>query len=187
MTDCAPNSHHSVCSSCADLLERHFDRRRFLVTASAGLMAATFAPWQAFASDHYEAMVLSCIDPRLQEPVSRYTAKRGLTGKFSHFVVAGAAVGVVAAAFKDWHETFWGNLDASIGLHGIKKLIVINHRQCGAARIAYGDDAIDPGGKVETETHRWALRELRQQLSQRHPDLVLEAFLMDLEGNVESL
>ena len=29
------------------------------------------------AKGNYEAMVLGCIDPRLQEPVAKYTAGRG--------------------------------------------------------------------------------------------------------------
>ena len=62
------------------------------------------------SSGDYEAMVLSCIDPRFQEPVRNYTAAEKLTGKYNQFVLAGAAIGVVAPAFKDWHKAFWDNL-----------------------------------------------------------------------------
>ena len=68
----------------------------------------------------------------------RYTRRRGLTGKFSQFIIAGAAIGVVAEPFKDWHKAFWDNLAASIQLHNIKRVIAIDHRDCGAAKIAYG-------------------------------------------------
>ena len=63
-----------------------------------------------------------------------YTVEQKLTGKFSQFVIAGAAVGVVAPEFKEWHQAFWDNLGASIQLHHIKKVIAIDHRDCGAAR-----------------------------------------------------
>src|SRR6516165_6927967 len=132
-----PAGHAATCSTALDLLERTFDRRRFLWVTGAGLAAAALMPGRALAQiGKYEAMVLSCIDPRFQEPVCKYTTARNLTGKYSHFVIAGAAVGVVAPAFKDWHKTFWDNLDASIQLHGIGKVIAINHRDCGAAKIA---------------------------------------------------
>ena len=49
---------------------------------------------------------------------------------------------MVAPASAKWHETFWDNLAASIGLHGIKSVIAIDHRDCGAARIAYGDASV---------------------------------------------
>ena len=87
-------------------------------------------------------MVLACIDPRFQKPVADYMARRRLTGKYSQFVVAGAAVGVVAPTFKEWHKTFWDNLDASVQLHSIKKIIAIDHRDCSAAKIAYGAEKV---------------------------------------------
>ena len=83
----------------------------------------------------YKAMVLSCMDPRFQPLVFNYLKRRKLTGKYSAFTIAGAAVGVTASKFKKWHSTFWENLNATINLHQIEKLIVINHKDCGAAKI----------------------------------------------------
>ena len=37
----------------------------------------------------YEAMVLSCMDPRFQKPVHKYLDKKKLTRKFSAFTIAG--------------------------------------------------------------------------------------------------
>ena len=86
----------------------------------------------------YRAMVLSCIDPRFQPIVYKYLKKKKLNGKYSSFTIAGAALGVTANKFKKWHKVFWDNIDISIKLHKIKKLIVINHRDCGAAKIING-------------------------------------------------
>ena len=86
----------------------------------------------------YKAMVLSCIDPRFQSIVYNYLKKKKLKGRYSAFTIAGAAVGVTAKKFKKWHKAFWDNIDTSIKLHKIKKLIVINHRDCGAAKIING-------------------------------------------------
>ena len=80
------------------------------------------------AFEKYEAMVLSCIDPRFQDLVHKENAKKGLTNKYSAFTIAGASIGVIAPTFKKWHQTFWENLDISVQLHNIKKVIVINHR-----------------------------------------------------------
>ena len=118
--------------------------------------------------------------------MSRYTAKRGLTGKYSQFLFAGAAIGVVAPAFKDWHKTFWDNLDATIQLHNIKKVIAINHRDCGAAKIAYGDAAVATK-EAETETHRKALAEFRKEVNEKQPKLGVETGLMAINGKFERL
>jgi carbonic anhydrase len=180
-------SHHAACTCGAAVLDTHFSRRRLLQVAVGGFTAAALVPWHAFAaSGQYEAMVLACIDPRFQAPVSRYTAGRQLTGKYSQFTIAGASIGVVAPALKDWHQTFWDNLAASVQLHSIGKVIVINHRDCGAAKIAYGEAAVADAA-AETKTHREALAEFRKQLAVRYPKLGVETGLMALDGTFEVL
>ena len=84
----------------------------------------------------FKAMVLSCMDPRFQPKIFNYLKKRKLSGQYSAFTIAGAAVGVTHSKFKKWHNVFFENLSASIQLHKIDKLIVINHQDCGAAKIA---------------------------------------------------
>jgi carbonic anhydrase len=179
--------HNLGCACCGDLLAGRFDRRHVLRgIGGMGLVALAYPLGAVAATGHYEAMVLGCIDPRLQVPVAKYTAHRGLRGKYSQFVFAGAAVGVVAPAFKDWHKTFWDNLAATIQLHNIKKVIAINHRDCGAAKIAYGDAAVATR-EAETETHRAALAEFRKQVGERHAKLGVETGLMALNGKLQPL
>jgi carbonic anhydrase len=175
---------HSSCSCCADLLRGAFSRRRFIQGASAAGAMALLPPLALAAEGNYEAMVVGCIDPRMQEPMHRYTARRHLTGKFSQFIIAGAAIGVVAEPFKDWHKAFWDNLGTSIQLHRIKRVIAIDHRDCGAAKIAYGAEKV-ANPKTETETHRAAMTEFRKQVGQRHPELKVETGLMALNGRIE--
>jgi hypothetical protein len=62
---------------------------------------------------------------------------------------------------------------------------VINHRDCGAAKIAYGAAAVATPAK-ETETHKAALLEFKKQLKVRQPTLTAELGLMSLDGKVES-
>ena len=118
------------------------DRRRFFQLAgSAGLLA--LSPSLSLAAEgDYEAMLLSCIDPRMVAPVYKYMDQRGLTGQYSQLVIAGAAIAVVAPKFEVWRPAFWDNLAATVQLHHIKRLIAIDHRDCGAAEIAYGAASI---------------------------------------------
>lgn len=181
----SPIIYPSSCACCGDLLRGAFSRRSFVQGAAAFGASAMLMPQLAFAAEgNYEAMVLGCIDPRLQEPMHRYTVHRHLTGKFSSFIIAGAAVGVVADSFKDWHKAFWDNLATSIQLHKIKKVIAIDHRDCGAAKIAYGADKIT-NPKSETGVHRTAIAEFRKEVAERHPDLKVEGGLMALNGRIE--
>jgi carbonic anhydrase len=161
-------------------------RRCFLQLAgSAGLLAA--APFAAFAAEgDYDAMLLSCIDPRMVSPVYKYMDRRSLTGKYSQFVIAGAAIAVVAPKFETWRPAFWDNLATTVQLHHIKRLIAIDHRDCGAAQIAYGAASIaDP--QIETETHREAFAEFRKAVGERQPKLTIETGLMALDGSIQML
>jgi carbonic anhydrase len=174
--------HPGNCSCCGDMLRRAFGRRTLMLGAAAAMLT----PYTALAAvGNYEAMVLSCIDPRFQAPVAGEMARRGLTVRYSAFVIAGAGIGVVAPAFKDWQKAFWDNLAATIGLHNIKSVIAINHRDCGAAKIAYGDAAV-ANNDAETKTHRDALAEFRKQVGERQPRLKIETHLMVLGGRVET-
>lgn len=172
------------CSCCGELVRGRFDRRQFLQAAGiTGLAAALpFTAWTA--EGNYEAMLLSCIDPRMVTPVYNYMEKRGLGGKYSQFVIAGAAIAVVAPKFATWRVAFWDNLATSVQLHHLKGVIAIDHRDCGAARIAYGPDSI-ANPQIETETHRKVLAEFRTAVAEHHPKLTVETGLMALDGSIE--
>jgi len=174
----------SACMCCDDILRARFDRRRFLhLTTGAGMLAAF--PSLAFAAEgNYDAMLLTCIDPRFPEPTIKYMEGRHMQGKYSQFSFAGASIGVVAPAFKTWAPAFWDNLAASIQLHHIPKVIAMNHRDCGAAKIAYGEAKV-ANAKIETETHKSALMEFRKQVAEKQPKLKVELGLMALDGKVE--
>ena len=60
----------------------------------------------------------------------------------------------------------------------------MNHRDCGAAKIAYGDEKV-ANRHIETETHKAALMEFRKQVNERQPKLAVETGLMALNGKVE--
>jgi carbonic anhydrase len=166
------------------MLRARFDRRRFLqISGAAGMLAAV--PSLAFgATGKYEAMLVTCIDPRFPEPTINYMKSRKMIGKYSQFTFAGASIGVVAPAFKTWAPAFWDNLAASMQLHGIPKVIAVNHRDCGAAKIAYGADAV-ANPQIETETHKAALMEFKKQVGEKQPTLKVELGLMALNGKVE--
>ena len=129
-------------------------------------------------------MILSCIDPRFQPIVYNYLKKKKLTGKYSSFTIAGSAIGVTANKFKKWHKTFWENFDTSVKLHNIKRLIVINHRDCGAAKIINGKKEFS---KVnETKVHKNSLQKIKKIFKKKYPKLSIELKIISLNSKVET-
>ena len=124
----------------------------------------------------YKAMVLSCIDPRFQSKVFNYLKRKKLTGKYSSFTIAGGGIGVTANRFKKWHSTFWDNLATSIKLHKITSLIVINHNDCGAAKIVNGKKKFNLS--VENTIHKESFIKIKKELKKKYPSLKVSFKIM---------
>lgn len=127
----------------------------------------------------YEAMVLSCIDPRFQPKVYKYLKNKKLSGKYSSFTIAGAAIGVTAKKFKKWHSTFIDNLSTSIKLHKIHKLIVINHKDCGAAKIVNGKKKFN--SVVENRIHKESFKKIKKIVNKKFPSLKISYKVLTLK------
>lgn len=187
------HSGRSFPSACAARPEgrcgTHSLGRRQLVALGllgAGALAAGLAPGAALAGGNAKALMLSCMDYRLVDDLIRMMEAQGLHDNYDHVVLAGASLGVVHEKFADWHDTFWQHLDVAKQLHQIEEVIVIDHRDCGAYRLALGEAAVDSAEK-ETQMHQLAISEFALRVKARHPDLAVKGYLMALDGSAEEI
>lgn len=170
-----------------DRISPQLSRRAMIGGLGVGVAAMATAPQaQAQLDVGYEAMLMKCIDPRFTTDAWNYMTGRGWQNNYSQFAFAGGPVGVVAPVFASWQETFWENLDISVDLHWLTRIIGMTHRDCGAAAVAYGDRVLTDRA-YETEMLSAALREFRTQVQQRQPELIVELGIMDLNGFVEQV
>jgi carbonic anhydrase len=122
------------------------------------------------------------MDPRFQHSVHNYLKKKKLTGKYSAFTIVGAAVGVTHSKFKKWHNIFYDNLATSIQLHKIEKLIVINHKDCGAAKIVNGKKEFSP--ENVKNIHQDSFSKLKKEIKKKFQKLKVELNLIALDSKV---
>ena len=132
----------------------------------------------------YEAMVLSCMDPRFQKPVFNYLKKRKLSGKYSAFTIAGGAIGVTHLKFKKWLPVFLDNLSTSIKLHKINKLIVINHCDCGAAKMTK-KMLLNKSEEINIYTN--SFKKLKNVLKKKFPRIKTEFFIFLLNKKIKKI
>ncbi|NMG74873.1 carbonic anhydrase [Aromatoleum diolicum] len=164
---------------------RNFLQRATLATGVA-LLGTVAHSGKASAGGHTDILLLTCMDFRLMDSVEHYMAARGLTHKYDHVVLAGASLGAVTDKYPAWNRTFWDHLGVAIQLHDIHKVVVMDHRDCGAYKAILGEDlANDP--VREQEIHRDHLDRLALAIKTRHPGLEVETLLMALDGSVETL
>jgi len=161
-------------------------RRHFLALAGVGsaAMLLGFEPRLARAAGTADSLLLSCIDYRLTSKTAAYMAGRGLKENYDQVILAGASLGAVTAKFPDWGKTFREHLDIAIQLHGIQRVILLDHRDCGAYKVILGKDLT---GDAEKALHAVELHRLARQIHTTHPKLKVETFLMSLDGNVETV
>jgi hypothetical protein len=68
----------------------------------------------------------------------------------------------------------------------VRKLVVVDHRDCGAYKVAFGD-AFAPSGNAEREQHRQVMLQTQAMLKQKHPDMASEFYLLALNGKAERI
>lgn len=166
------------------------DRRRLvglLGVGAAGVLVGTgLEGHAALAAGKVEALLLNCIDYRLTAATTRYMTQHRMEGKYDQFILAGASLGAKNDKFPAWGTTFWEHVQVAIDLHGIRKIIVMDHRDCGAYKAILGLDlASDPAR--EFEVHAKQMRALRDDIRAKHPDLATELLLMGLDGKAETV
>jgi hypothetical protein len=188
----ASELHAADCPCCAHLTGAPgtTSRRQFLATGAAVVAGGLIGFMPGRAGGNYEAMLVNCIDPRFTTLSWQYMGllsgvdREKLGDNYSHFVMAGGPIGAVHPKFAPWHKTYWDNLEISVGLHQIKRVVALTHRDCGAAKLAFGADKV---GDRDTETvsHAEALMAFRKEVNARHPKLSVITGIMDLKGRVD--
>lgn len=171
------------------LLDQAVDRRRFITRLSLGggaLLLSTVAPGLARAAGNTEALLLSCMDFRLVDDTERWMATKGLKNKYDHVILAGASLGALNSKFPEWGKTFWGHLDVAIKLHHIKKVMILDHRDCGAYKVILGED-FGKDKQKENDIHARQMKELKARIVKKYPDLGVEMALMALDGKVDEV
>jgi carbonic anhydrase len=153
------------------------------VLAGAGMGAASAARASEVAPHKVEALLLCCMDYRLIDDTQRWMAGRGLEDRYDQLILAGASIAVTSGKYPAWAETFWGELDIAVKLHGVGRVIVLDHRDCGAYRLILGKDLKDEPQK-ELAAHVKELYGVRELILNRHPGMQVELALMSLDGTV---
>lgn len=152
-------------------------RRQVLALAAA---AGVALPGMAKAAT-VTALAVTCMDYRLVDDAVRFFDSRKLTNDYDQIGLAGAALAAVSEKFPSSNAAFWDQLAIAKQLHHIRKLIVLDHRDCGAYKVAFGKD-FQGHGAAETLQHKQVMEQVKARLAKLHPDLAGEFWLMDLDG-----
>ncbi|HEX2594692.1 MAG TPA: carbonic anhydrase [Rhizomicrobium sp.] len=156
--------------------------RRGVFALAGGVVALSALP--AAAAGHVEALGFTCIDYRVVDEAADLFHKQGLTNQYDMLALAGASLAATSEVFPSSNAAFWDHVAIAKKLHSIKKVVVIDHRDCGAYKVAFGKDYAD-GGAAELAQHKGVMAKLKDALATKHPDLGFEAYLLAIDGSAE--
>jgi carbonic anhydrase len=161
--------------------------RRHLGSLLLGATGAALMPGFASAADHtIKALCVTCIDYRFLNKDAAYVANDLALFKDADILaLAGASLSGVSKKFKASVPAFWEQLGLARTLHKIEKIVVIDHRDCGAFNAEFG---VPPNREAETDQHLKVMQELSKALHDQ-PGIMLqqEFYLMPLEGCAERM
>lgn len=113
------------------------------------------------------AAIVTCIDFRFQEYIDKWIADNFYPKSFDRVAFAGGVKNL---------DTIIGQIDISERLHHIKKVVLINHEDCGA----YGEAGT-------AEKHAEDLKNAATQIKQQYPDLTVKTYYLHLDGTFEPI
>ncbi len=114
-----------------------------------------------------DAIVITCIDYRLQEAIDKWIYKNFKPKTFDRVALGGGVKNL---------DVILSQIDISVKLHHIKKAILVNHEDCGA----YGEEGT-------REKHEHDLHDAKAKIKETYPDLEVNTYYLHLDGTFEPI
>lgn len=112
-----------------------------------------------------KAIIITCIDFRLQETINNWISQNFAPKTFDRVAWAGGVKNL---------EDILSQIEIAKRLHHIKKVILINHEDCGA----YGE-------KGTEEKHAQDLQNAKEKILLKFPDLAVDTYYLKLDGTFQ--
>ena len=112
-----------------------------------------------------ETIIITCMDFRFQEYINKWIAENFKPKTFDRVALAGGVFDL---------EYTLKQIEISHRLHHIKKVVLINHEDCGA----YGETGTP-------EKHTEDLKNAAIKVNQQFPNLTVETYYLHLNGTFE--
>ena len=116
---------------------------------------------------HCDTLVVHCIDYRLQGFLNKWVERYLPPQSYDRVAIAGGV--------QDMFYVF-GQVDVAVRLHSIKRVIFINHEDCGAY-----------GAAGNYERHKADLENAKRKIKMLFPDIDVELFYLHLDGEFEEM
>lgn len=118
-------------------------------------------------SHNAEAIIVTCIDFRLQEAINVWISHNFAPKTFDRVALGGGVKNL---------EVILSQVDIAVRLHHIDKVVLVNHEDCGA----YGSESTP-------KKHAQDLKDAAIKIKEKYLDLEIETYYLHLNGNFERI
>lgn len=130
-------------------------------------------------------LLISCVDFRLRDETEKLMSQQlQLLDDYNEVSVPGAALAFVSPEHPHWKATVEDIIGLVEKLHNIKRVVLLDHRDCGAFKLVKGHDHAKTYAH-ETEAHKAVLAEAKAAIEYKFPNLKVYTMLLGLDGSVE--
>ncbi|HYE22224.1 MAG TPA: carbonic anhydrase [Verrucomicrobiae bacterium] len=122
-----------------------------------------------------QAIALTCIDFRFRKALHEFFENELNLYAIDHKADGGGVKTIVEEGpIREW---IFKNFDIAFTLHGVNRVILINHMDCGA----YGGAKAFSSKEEEKRHHEVQLRHAVSTVRSKYPDKQVEAYLADID------
>lgn len=122
-----------------------------------------------------EAIIVTCIDFRFQEYINKWISEKFEPKTFDRVAIAGGIFDF---------DCVLKQVEISKRLHHIKKVVLINHEDCGA----YGETGTAEKHSSDLKNAAGKIRQAcRSAIKNQYPDLEVETYYLHLDGTFEPI
>lgn len=114
-----------------------------------------------------DAAIVTCIDFRFQPYINDWISENFQPRTYDRIAFTGGVFNL---------ETILGQINTSHRLHHIKKVVLINHEDCGA----YGEGGTD-------ERHAKDLKNAVLKIGEHFPEMEVNSYYLHLDGTFEKV
>lgn len=114
-----------------------------------------------------EAIIVTCMDFRFQKFINQWIEQNCPTGTFDRASWAGS--------IKNF-DAVLGQIEISKRLHQTKKVILVNHEDCGAY-----------GAAGTPEKHIEDLKNAKAKIQEQFPDLTVDTYYLHMDGTFQPI
>ena len=131
-----------------------------------------------------KVFLITCMDFRLLDDINITMRNLGYDKNYDQYIIAGSSLGFVQQKFEYWGKACMDHLTIGIGLHHLRKIIFIDHMDCGAYKKFYPEISTS---EKEFELHGENLQSAHDLLKKKFPKFDFKGFIMELSGNVSEV